>query len=66
MQALWLLLSLLHMPPPSFRFSGGLASPSESSTGRLTRPYDVQPGLVVQDQPHASTAVVSAALASWQ
>jgi hypothetical protein len=65
-------LSLLRVPavvrggvePPTFRFSEGLASPGESTTDRLTRPYDVLAALGVQDQPHVSTAVVSRALAS--
>ena len=50
--------------PPTFRFSEGLASPGVSTTGRLTRPYEVLAALEVQDQPHVSTAVVSTALAS--
>jgi hypothetical protein len=50
--------------PPTFRFSGGLASPAESTTGRLSRPYDVRAVLGVQNQRHVSTAVVSTALAS--
>ena len=50
--------------PPTFRFSGGLDSPGESTTGRLTRSCNVLAALGVQDQPHVSTAVVSMALAS--
>ena len=49
--------------PPTFRFSGGLASPGVSTTGRLTRPYDVLAVRGVQYQPDVSTAVVSKALA---
>jgi hypothetical protein len=50
--------------PPTFCFSGGLASPGESTTGRLTRPYDVRIVHGVQIRPHVSTAVVSTLLAS--
>jgi hypothetical protein len=49
--------------PPTFRFSGGLPSPGQSTIGGLTRPYGMQATLGVQDQPHVSTAVVSTALA---
>jgi hypothetical protein len=49
--------------PPTFRFSGGFASPGPSTTGRLTRPYDALAPLEVQDHPHVSTAVVSRVLA---
>jgi len=49
--------------PPTFRFSGGLASPGVSTTGRLTRPYDELVLASVQDQPQVSTAAVSKALA---
>ena len=49
--------------PPTFRFSGGFASPYESTTGGLTRPYGMLTVLGVQDQLHVSTAVVSKALA---
>src|SRR6516162_9545259 len=49
--------------PPTFRFSGGFASPGASTTGRLTRPYDALAPLEVQDHPHVSTAVVSKVLA---
>src|SRR5215471_19168009 len=49
--------------PPTFRFSGGLASPDESTTGRVTRPYNALAALGVHDQPHVSTVVVSTALA---
>src|SRR5215831_11819236 len=52
--------------PPTFRFSGGLASPGVSTTGRLTRPYDVLAPLEVQDHPPVSTAVVSKVLARSQ
>ena len=45
-------------------FSGGLASPGVSTTGHLTRPYDVRAVQGVQDQLHLSTAVVSTVLAS--
>jgi len=50
--------------PPTFRFSGGLASPGMSTIGRLTRPYDVLAALEVQVQPHVSTTVVSTVLAN--
>jgi hypothetical protein len=50
--------------PPTFRFSGGLASPGESTTGRLTRPYGVLAVLEVQGHPHVSITVVSKVLAS--
>jgi hypothetical protein len=45
--------------PPTFRFSGGLARPGESTTGQLTRPDGVSAGETVHDQPHVSTSVVS-------
>ena len=45
--------------PPTFRFSGGLASTGMSTTDRLIRPYDALAPLEVQDHPHVSTAVVS-------
>ena len=41
----------------------GLASPGMSTTGRLTRPYDVLALVGVQDWPQVSTAVVSKASA---
>src|SRR5215468_1296840 len=50
--------------PPTFRFSGDLASPDVSTTDGLIRPYDMRAVHGVQNQPHLSTAVVSTALAN--
>jgi hypothetical protein len=47
----------------TFRFSGGLAGPGQSTTVQLTGPYDVSVLVGVQDRPHVSGAVVSKALA---
>jgi hypothetical protein len=54
--------------PPTFRFSGGFAGPGESTTGQLARPDGASAAPTVHDQPHVSTAVVSAALArsAWR
>jgi hypothetical protein len=49
--------------PPTFRFSGGLARPGQSTTAQLARPDGASAVPTVQDQPHVSTAVVSTALA---
>ena len=48
---------------PTFRFSGGFASPGASTTVQLTGSYDVLGLAGVQDRPHVSRAVVSNALA---
>src|SRR5437868_1355243 len=45
---------------PTFRLSGGFASPGQSTTVQLTGLYDVLALLGVQDRPHVSRAVVSA------
>ena len=45
------------------RSSGGFSGPDESVTGWLIGPYDAPTPLGVQNQRHASTAVVSTALA---
>ena len=47
----------------TFRFSGGFAGPGESVTGCLNGSFDAVAHLGVHVQRHASTAVVSTALA---
>jgi hypothetical protein len=49
---------------PTFRFSGGFAGPDGSITGCPSGLYDAAVPLGVHVQCHASTAVVSTALAS--
>jgi hypothetical protein len=49
--------------PPTFRFLEGFAGPGRSITGRLTGPTAALAPFGIQDRPHASTAVVSKALA---
>jgi hypothetical protein len=39
---------------PTFRFSGGFASPGASTMRQLTGPYDALAPVGVQDQPHVS------------
>jgi hypothetical protein len=62
-RAVRLLARPVQLPVLSVRFSGGLASPGVSTTGRVTRPYGVPTPLKVHDHPHVSTAVVSKLLA---
>ena len=47
-----------------FRFSGELPGPCESTAGHLIRPDDLLGHLGVRERPHASTTVVSTALAT--
>jgi hypothetical protein len=60
----WVYRLLYFAAVPTFRFSGGLASPRESTKGRLSRPFEVLAALGVLNRPHVSTVVVSTALAS--
>src|SRR5437660_11898573 len=61
LDAPWACLDQLSL---AFRFSGECPGPRESTADHLSRPDDLLGHLGVQDRPHASTTVVSTALAT--